>query len=419
MLDEAGEDISGVKRMANEIEMRDSASEASEEDYARSPHVQPTKLKAQWTGGSDQSGWERWGVKKQHTGGSGSSKYAPPGARLVRSDSASSEVFKAKERIEGWKRDLPEASEDKQEVGEEREYSMEELLSSSPEKEVLVTPLLDQHDLMATIKASSSSPAQKTSGSLDIFDLPTQTEDQSASTAETPVEPGLRAEDVGRGSRDTTPLAIKRDVRTDITPTPDRILKTRLGGKVKADSGLGISPLADADSPHSPSRPPAGGKYGSIGSSSSSRRPVDRQATLRRTDSDDDMPQVGGRRVTIKQTSKSTREVELERELERLNHRIRALEQRLAEPVAELPAAGEPEAEAMGREAEANAMGREQEGKGKELVKAPTRTEGILDRFLGREGDDLPTTVGQLPGYLFLVGFGVGAVMMRVLFGRR
>jgi hypothetical protein len=393
MLDEAGEDISGVKRMANEIEMRDSASEASEEDYVQSPHVQPTKLKAQWTGGSDHSGWERWGVKKQHTGGSGS-KYAPPGARLVRSDSASS-VFKAKERIEGWKRDLPEASEDKQEVGEEREYSMEELLSSSPEKEVLVTPLLDQHDLMATIK------------------------DQSASTAETPVEPGLRAEDVGRGSRDTTPLAIKRDVRTDITPTPDRILKTRLGGKVKADSGLGISPLADADSPHSPSRPPAGGKYGSIGSSSSSRRPVDRQATLRRTDSDDDMPQVGGRRVTIKQTSKSTREVELERELERLNHRIRALEQRLAEPVAELPAAGEPEAEAMGREAEANAMGREQEGKGKELVKAPTRTEGILDRFLGREGDDLPTTVGQLPGYLFLVGFGVGAVMMRVLFGRR
>jgi hypothetical protein len=411
MLDEAGEDISGVKRMANEIEMRDSASEASEEDYAQSPHVQPTKLKAQWTGGSDQSGWERWGVKKQHTGGSGS-KYAPPGARLVRSDSASSEVFKAKERIEGWKRDLPEAS-DKQEVGEEREYSMEELLSSSPEKEVLVTPLLDQHDLMATIKASSSSPAQKTSGSLDIFDLPTQTEDQSASTAETAVEPGLRAEDVGRGSRDTTPLAIKRDVRTDITPTPDRILKTRLSGKVKADSGLGISPLADADSPHSPSRPPAaGGKYGSIGSSSSSsRRPVDRQATLRRTDSDDDIPLAGGRRVTIKQTSKSTREVELERELERLNHRLRVLEQRLGEPVAELPAAGVP-----GREG-----GRElARGEGeKQLAKLHSRTEGILDRFLGREGDDLPRTVGQLPGYLFLVGFGVGAVMMRVLFGRR
>jgi hypothetical protein len=125
--------------------------------------------------------------------------------------------------------------------------------------------------------------------------------------------------------------------------------------------------------------------------------------------------------VTIKQTSKSTREVELERELERLNHRIKALEQRLGEPAAKLPEAGEPEAKATGAEPELKAMGRELAGGegGKQLAKLHSRTEGILDRFLGREGDDLPRTVGQLPGYLFLVGFGVGAVMMRVLFGRR
>jgi hypothetical protein len=37
----------------------------------------------------------------------------------------------------------------------------------------------------------------------------------------------------------------------------------------------------------------------------------------------------------------------------------------------------------------------------------------------GREGDALPNRVGELPAYLFLVGFGVGAVFVRVLFNRK
>ena len=36
----------------------------------------------------------------------------------------------------------------------------------------------------------------------------------------------------------------------------------------------------------------------------------------------------------------------------------------------------------------------------------------------GREAG-LPNRVGELPAYLFLVGFGVGAVFVRVLFSRK
>ena len=37
----------------------------------------------------------------------------------------------------------------------------------------------------------------------------------------------------------------------------------------------------------------------------------------------------------------------------------------------------------------------------------------------GEDEDGLPNTVKELPVYLFLVGFGVGAVVVRVLFSRR
>jgi hypothetical protein len=42
---------------------------------------------------------------------------------------------------------------------------------------------------------------------------------------------------------------------------------------------------------------------------------------------------------------------------------------------------------------------------------------GRLGLISGDEG--LPKSVGELPAYLFLVGFGVGAVVVRVLFTRR
>jgi hypothetical protein len=37
----------------------------------------------------------------------------------------------------------------------------------------------------------------------------------------------------------------------------------------------------------------------------------------------------------------------------------------------------------------------------------------------GEREDGLPNTVKELPVYLFSVGFGVGAVVVRVLFSRR
>jgi hypothetical protein len=38
--------------------------------------------------------------------------------------------------------------------------------------------------------------------------------------------------------------------------------------------------------------------------------------------------------------------------------------------------------------------------------------------LIGKGEDGLPTTVKELPAYLFLVGFGVGAAFVRVLFSR-
>jgi hypothetical protein len=54
----------------------------------------------------------------------------------------------------------------------------------------------------------------------------------------------------------------------------------------------------------------------------------------------------------------------------------------------------------------------------------PTATPDITSLIFGKLGligkreDGLPTTVKELPAYLFLVGFGVGAVFVRVLFSR-
>ncbi|WWC99372.1 hypothetical protein V866_006273 [Kwoniella sp. B9012] len=63
--------------------------------------------------------------------------------------------------------------------------------------------------------------------------------------------------------------------------------------------------------------------------------------------------------------------------------------------------------------------------KNRDVVNNDNHTRSILDLLgLGssakrEDGDDkLPRTVRELPVYLFLVGFGVGAVMVRVLFGR-
>ncbi|OCF73500.1 hypothetical protein I204_05341 [Kwoniella mangroviensis CBS 8886] len=63
--------------------------------------------------------------------------------------------------------------------------------------------------------------------------------------------------------------------------------------------------------------------------------------------------------------------------------------------------------------------------KNRDMVNNDDHTRSILDLLgLGSsarredEDDKLPRTVRELPVYLFLVGFGVGAVMVRVLFGR-
>lgn len=106
------------------------------------------------------------------------------------------------------------------------------------------------------------------------------------------------------------------------------------------------------------------------------------------------------------QSIKSPRELELEKELDQVKDRLKELEAKFS-AVASVPgpAAVAPD--------DTKSQVSTAPGYGYVLSKlglgAGTRT---------RE-DGLPNTVKELPAYLFLVGFGVGAVVVRVLFSRR
>lgn len=346
--------ISGVKRMANAFEMRDSQS-ASDISSASEAEDEGRMLRAQLTGGNQ--GWERWGLKRQHTGGSS---------------------------------------------GVSRETAQEDLLGSSSEEQV-VTPLIDlpmdvdsEDEKGGTIKAPPP-------GLGDLNLLGVEEEDASL----------LSVED--KRSREGSPV-IDRS-RSEVTPTPERPIPT--------STGLGFSPehLSPPEGTTSPHKSPAGSRYGSI--RSKGRVPTLRGKKPPQVDGYDTSDEgLGGtsRKVTLRpahahirsifdleadmkaSAGKSKREVELENQLAEVIERVKLLETKLEQ-------ASTPPSPAL---SSSSALSR---GRSR-------TTSGPVEYLLGRLGvvgtddDGLPTRVGELPGYLFLVGFGVGAVMMRVLFGR-
>lgn len=158
-------------------------------------------------------------------------------------------------------------------------------------------------------------------------------------------------------------------------------------------------------------------------------------------EADDEMSHLStARRVTLRPTAadifsaKSEREEEMEKQLAALAGKVKELEEQLVsiqakkveEEQSEQPGAAGGGGEHV-REAEEAATEletEEAEPKDKPVQARPGSPfdllpEGILTRLgLIPEQDGLPTRMRELPAYLFFVGVGVGAVMVKVLFSR-
>jgi hypothetical protein len=279
------------------------------------------------------------------------------------------------------------------------------MLGPSPVlEEVIITPLLDQHVDMeeeeeegpgGTIKAPPPGLSD-----MPIPDPPDLLDAPSFLNVEKP------------RSTEGTPKADRAS--KEVTPTPER--------PIPSSSGLGFSP--EPDLPSSPKKSPAGSRYGSI-------RTKSRPSTVRNkkasdadgySASDEGAEHPTSRKTTLRPIhahistifdletadaqppAKSTREVELEQRLAEMAARVKALEIKLKE--ASRPAS-------PARSTSASSIS-------ERTRKDPGAVEYLLGRLgvVGLDDDGLPRRVGELPGYLFLVGVGVGAVMMRVLFRR-
>lgn len=99
---------------------------------------------------------------------------------------------------------------------------------------------------------------------------------------------------------------------------------------------------------------------------------------------------------------KTRREMDLEKQISEMSHRLKELEEKLDMVDKAMSASSSPSITTNAYETSA------------------TLSSYLLGRLGLVNGDEgLPKSVGELPAYLFLVGFGVGAVMVRVLFTRR
>ena len=351
--EEEPENVTGVKRMANAFELRESAS-LSDAAFGSDMDEAP-KLKAQLTGGSE--GWERWGLKRQNTG---------------------------------------------LKIGKEKKV---DLLASSPEEDI-VTPLIEQdikvgivdeddgeqdEDQVETIKALPSEP-------IEPSPPPPYTSPAPGTDTLNPDYPTRLT--VSRcNSTEGTPKADGKRKEREVTPTPDRVLSSPSG------LGFSIDDSLEAESNSSPrqERSPSNSRYSSL--RGKGRVPSIRGNLEDGYTTSDEAPRQGSRRTTLRPTTtslnklfereeKTQRELELESQLSQVLDRVKVLEERLA--VVSRP--GSPVSDSS--------------------------VSGVMELIFGRVGkrengdDGLPRRVGELPAYLFLVGFGVGAVMMRVLFGR-
>lgn len=191
-----------------------------------------------------------------------------------------------------------------------------------------------------------------------------------------------------------------RSASHSVTPTPD---PQRIAG-LEHESPIPTTRL----------NLPSNGRQ-SLGRSTSRKLPLALEEGTE-TDDEHDIGQrhySAARRVTIRPPArvssrtiftapqKSEREVELEVALSEMKARIEELEGRLENIESTSPAPA------------------------KEVEIAVTENKIDMTSYifgklgLGTKGDGLPNRVGELPAYLFLVGFGVGAVFVRVLFSRK
>ncbi|WVF66193.1 hypothetical protein IAT40_000933 [Kwoniella sp. CBS 6097] len=107
----------------------------------------------------------------------------------------------------------------------------------------------------------------------------------------------------------------------------------------------------------------------------------------------------------------------VEEQMEKLMERIKELENKL-EAVA-VPAQAQPSAAATPSKPETQTQ-TQRSGDDKAMEKVMKKEPSLLDMLgLGNGGEDdgLPRRMRELPVYLFFVGVGVGAVMVRVIFG--
>lgn len=366
--------ISGVKRMANA--------------YERTPELgdEPEPLKQQWTGGSSTSDvWRRW----EDMGLGGRRKRRESERSLGAGNMADEDVSPA---------------------------GRSAVLSSGEEADVDTPGIEEEGD--EEVGGTVKGPPMGLGLGLAVG----SSSGGEASGTDTSPPPPYRSPNLEVSPAHlSVPLAESTDTppsrrRLSVTPTPDRTRGLDMQPSptpTREMTSDPILPSRDTSSPHVSESPDP---YAALRQSSPSGRirstrrlPKDLQTNL--GPGKEDSP--SSRRVTIRPNRadslfnppspqlKSPREAELEAQLLQLVDRVKELECKL-DKVASVPSSS----------------------LGREMVR-PISPVGLLpDSILVRLGlvperEGLPTRVRELPGYLFLVGVGVGAVVVRALMRRR
>lgn len=374
-------ELTGVRRMANAFDARGSASEASGDEEPG-----PEKLKAQWTGGSTSSeSWKRVELKRNDTGGSRAGGFTRKRRESLQSQGGMADVKSSP-------------------VGRN-----DEVRESSPDSEI-GTPMDDVAEEVDMSRSTIKGEVEVSTTELEEPSPPPPYASPSSLTQSPRVDLPTRL------LREETPL---RSDRSSITPTPDRPHEssslglspsTPIDTPSKESVGfshmshmlehktLGVNPYAALRRTSSTNSANGGSRLPSISSIRSSTPGDDeleatRWTTARRVTLRPD-PVQGLFRAQATSPEKSHREVEMETQVASLLDRIKDLETRL------------------------NRVSRPSTPVSPMLAIFP---EIILNKLgLGAfdPDDPLPKRIIELPAYLFFVGVGVGAVMVRVLFGR-
>lgn len=408
--DQAEAEMTGVKRMAFAYDARSSASEASG-DESLHLHHHPAPLKPHNTGESERVAiWKRWEAEQR------AQSVAPLKADHTGSSAGGASVSAAGPRKLGG---LKKRRESELSAGGLADVEASPKLATSELPHEGDDALeVTEEDRNGTIKASSMPAGLASATSVSSPPPPYTSPDPDTETS--PLR--LEVQDDRRESLAVTPARQRQGSAHSVTPTPDRPTLSE-----HEQGGMRGSEARDS-SVHS---------YGDLGlgGARTSHRDPSRRQQSQNEEADDDTEAVGtfvtARRVTIRPApnrvsglfeppTKSRREEEMEKQLKVMMDRIKELEGRL-----ESVETGRQDQHLSGVATESAEQKSSAAGKLVQRPKSPILAmlpEGLIGRMGYRPGDGddkLPKRVRELPGYLFLVGFGVGAVVMRVLFSRR